>query len=118
MPQVEGEFDEEWLVWVEARVTFKNEQLGIETPLPSCHLQARIAPKVGPEVRRDALQQTPPVHTKSVLRAFTLKINVEVEDSRIFKVSNGFLLIHIGGVLASTPVFGRIGGPLRRLSGL
>ena len=26
-PQVEGEFDEEWLVWVEARVTFKNEHL-------------------------------------------------------------------------------------------
>ena len=26
--QVEGEFDEEWLVWVEARVTFKNELLG------------------------------------------------------------------------------------------
>ena len=25
--QVEGEFDEEWLVWVEARVTFKNEHL-------------------------------------------------------------------------------------------
>ena len=28
--QVEGEFDEEWLVWVEARVTFKNEYLGVE----------------------------------------------------------------------------------------
>ena len=28
LPQVEGEFDEEWLVWVEARVTFKNEHLG------------------------------------------------------------------------------------------
>jgi len=29
---VEGEFDEEWLVWVEARVTFKNEHLGFRGP--------------------------------------------------------------------------------------
>ena len=52
-PQVEGEFDEEWLVWVEAEVTFRNELL--ELRFVWLHLvRFRLMPR--PEATHPELQ--------------------------------------------------------------